>query len=143
MSAADAFGTVNWLAVVIAWIVTLGIGVLWYQPRAFGTAWASRVSQWTGAAVPALLQGSPRQLAYWAIAFGANVLVMALLLAALDASTLGDAVLIAVLTTAGFAMSFLSWPVIFSGMPPGVFVINSAAFLAMQLAIAAILVSFA
>ena len=140
---ADVIGNINWLAVLIAWVVTLGIGVVWYQSWAFGTAWARRVSRWTGAEVPALLEASPRKLAYWAIAFGVNVMVMALLLAALGALTLGDAVQVAVLVTFGFAASFLSWPVIFAGMPPGVLVINSAAFLTMQLATAAIVVWFA
>lgn len=136
-------GSINWLAVAIAWVVTIAIGSVWYQPRAFGTAWAGRVSQWTGIAVQDLLQGTTLKLAYWAIAFGANVIAMALLLAALDASTLGDAVQVALLTTAGFAVSFFSWPVIFAGMPVGVLLINSAAFLTMQLATAAILVVFA
>jgi len=136
-------GSINWLAVAIAWVATLAIGVVWYQPGVFGTAWARRISQWTGTAVPDLLQASPRQLSYWAIAFAVNVMAMALLLAALGASTIGHGVQVAVLATAGFAVSFLSWPVIFSGMPAGVLLINSAAFLAMQLAIAAILVWFA
>ena len=144
MSSAEAIiGGVNWLAVAIAWVATLGIGVVWYQPGVFGTAWARRINQWTGIAVPDLLQASPRKLGYWAIAFAANVIALALLLAALGASTLGDGVQVALLATAGFAVSFLSWPLIFAGMPAGVLLINSAAFLTMQLAIAAILVSFA
>jgi hypothetical protein len=136
---------INWLAVVVAWVVTLAIGIAWYQPRAFGTAWAGSISRWTGAAVPDLLQppDSAAKLGYWAIAFGVNVIAMAFLLAAVEASTLGHAVQAALLVTAGFAMTLLSWPVIFAGMPVAVLVINSAAFLVMQLASAAILVLIA
>jgi hypothetical protein len=143
VSLVEMIGSINWLAVVIAWVVTVVIGIVWYRPRVFGTAWAGSVSRWTGTSTRDLLQpsDSTRKLGYWAIAFGVNVIAMALLLAALGASTIGDAIQVALLTTVGFGMSLLSWPVIFARMPMAVLLINSAAFLTMQLANAAILVS--
>jgi hypothetical protein len=143
VSLLEVIGSINWLAVLIAWVVTVVIGIVWYRPRVFGTAWAGSVNRWTGISTRDLLQppDSTLKLGYWAAAFGLNVLGMALLLAALNASTLGDAVQVALLTTVGFAASLLSWPVIFAGMPITVLFINSAAFMTMQLVNAAILVS--
>ena len=138
----ELIGSINWLAVAIAWLVTAAIGIGWFRPEVFGTPWARSVSAWTGAGVDELLEppNLPSRLGYWMVAFGVNAIAMAMLLEAVDASSFGDVVLVAILTTVGFAAPLLSWPAIFAGMPVRVLLINTAAFLVMQTASATILI---
>lgn len=51
----EAFGLINWIAVVVAALLGFGIGALWYSPKVFGTAWVAELGK------PVEQLGSPAQ----------------------------------------------------------------------------------
>jgi len=47
---AEITANVNWLAVIVGWVVAFGLGWLWYSPKLFGEKWAQGVGVELGSA---------------------------------------------------------------------------------------------
>lgn len=41
----EAFGFINWIAVVVATLLGFGLGALWYNPKVFGGPWLAEVAR--------------------------------------------------------------------------------------------------
>jgi hypothetical protein len=85
------FDDVNWLAVLIAFVVTFALGWFWYSPFAFFPVW-SRLEGLTEEKMKSANMG---------VAFGGTVIanllgivVLAILMSALDATSLGAGALL-------------------------------------------------
>lgn len=134
------FTQINWLAVIVAGIAALLIGFVWYLPPTFGTRWAGFVKRYTGLSDADLMPANiPLTLGLWFLGFLVNAFALAILVRGMNISSLGDAILLAVIAWAGLGLAISSWPVIHAKQPLGIWLINGAAFLVMQIVMAVIL----
>lgn len=99
----DALDDLNWLAVVVATVAYMALGALWYQPFAFGRAWAD------AAGVPMPEEGdAPSPLIYVGALvayFGATV-ATALLARATGSESFADGVAIGLVVGVGYSVTF-------------------------------------
>ena len=110
---------INWLAVVVASITALVIGVIWYLPPTFGTRWASYVKGYTGLSDADLMPSNiPLTMGLWLLGFIVNAFALALLIRGIGISNLGDGILLAVILWAGLGLTISSWPIIHAKQPP-------------------------
>ena len=131
---------INWLAVVLAGIAALVIGIIWYLPPVFGTRWAGFVKTYTGLSDADLMPSNiPLTLGLWLLGFIANALALALLIGGIEIGNVGDGILLGVAVWAGFGLTLSSWPVIHAKQPPGLWLVNGAAYLLMQIVMSVIL----
>jgi hypothetical protein len=131
---------INWLAVIVAGIAALVIGIVWYLPPTFGTRWAGFVKHYTGISDAALMPSNiPLTLGLWLLGFVVNAAVLALLIRGMSINNPGDGILLGVLVWAGLGLTISSWPVIHARQPPGLWLLNGGAYLVMQIVMAVIL----
>ena len=137
----DALANLNWIAVAVSAFVALGIGVAWFAPRAMGTIWAHHVTRYTGipAAEIAAAASQPPALGAWLAAIAINAVVLALALQLAGAASAWEGAVIALILGVGLGATLNTWPLIFARMPRAWWLLNTAAFLVMQLAMGAIL----
>ncbi len=132
---------VNWAAVGVSVAAAFAIGLVWFSPSALGRFWARLVSRYTG--IPegeitsAATQTTP--LAKWLVGTAISAVVLALTVEAVGADSAGDGVVLGVVLGVGFGATLSSWPPIFASMPWQWWLVNSGAFLLMQIAMGAIL----
>lgn len=117
---------VNYLAVLVASVVAMGIGMFWYSPSGFGKQWAAQMG-WSVAKMKEQMKKATGTT--YLTAFAGNV-VMAFVLAQLVANigivTVGDAVMLGIWAWVGFiATSFLS-SVLWEGRTWQLYGINTA-----------------
>ena len=131
---------INWLAVILAGVAALVVGVIWYLPPTFGTRWAGFVKTYTGLSDADLMPANiPRTMGLWLLGFVLNAIALALLLRGMGISSLSDGILLGVILWAGLGLTISSWPVIHAKQPPGLWLINGAAYLVMQIVMTVIL----
>jgi hypothetical protein len=131
---------INWLAVIVASVAALVIGIIWYLPPTFGARWAGFVTGYTGLSDADLMPANiPLTMLLWLLGFIVNALALALLIQGMGINNLGDGILLALIVWAGFGLVLSSWPVIHARQPAGLWLLNGAAFLVMQLVMATIL----
>lgn len=98
----DTFGDVNYLAVIVGALVYFGIGALWYSPALFATPWMAASGAQPGNRIPVGLFGLSLVLEFLA------ALGLAVLAVAVDASTVGDGLLLGLVAGIAFAISALA-----------------------------------
>jgi hypothetical protein len=131
---------INWLAVVVAGLAALVIGFVWYLPPTFGTRWAGFVKRYTRLSDADLLPSNiPLTMGLWLLGFIANAFALAVLIRGIGIHNLGDGLLLGVVVWAGLGLTISSWPVIHAKQPPGLWLVNGAAYLVMQIVMAVIL----
>lgn len=92
------FAQINWLAVIVAGVVALVIGIVWYLPPTFGTRWASLVKSYTGLTDADLMPANiPLTLGLWLLGFLANALALAVVIGGMGISNLGAGIFLAVI----------------------------------------------
>jgi hypothetical protein len=137
----EALGQLNWMAVGVSTLAAFGIGLVWFAPTTLGRIWARQVERYAGipATETATAASRPSRLALWfgAMALNAAGLALAIQLAAAD--SLADGVFLSLAFGIGLGATLSSWPAIFARMPLGWWLLNVGAFLAMQVAMGAIL----
>ena len=132
---------IDWLAVAVAGIAALAVGIVWYLPSTFGTRWASFVKHYTGLSDASLMPSNILlTMFWWLLGFLLNAIVLAILMRGMALSNPWDGILLGVIVWAGLGLTISSWPVIHAKQPPGLWLLNGAAFLMMQVVMAAILV---
>jgi hypothetical protein len=130
----------NWLAIIVAGIAALVIGIVWYLPPTFGTRWAGFVKRYTGLSDSDLMPSNiPMTLGLWLLGFIANAFALAIILRGMGISNLIDGILLAVIVWAGFGLVLSSWPVIHAKQPSGLWLVNGVAYLVMQIVMTIIL----
>jgi hypothetical protein len=89
---------VSWLAVVVAAVVGLVIGFVWFLPQVFGRQWAAA----SGRELPARGEQNWATIAYSAVGTLVAAYVLALAAGAVGATTLVDGALLSFLAWLGF-----------------------------------------
>ena len=131
---------INWLAVIVAGIAALIIGFVWYLPPTFGTRWAGFVKRYTGLSDADLMPSNiPLTMGLWLLGFIGNALTLAIIIRGMGISNLGDGIILGVIVWAGLGLTISSWPVIHAKQPLGLWLVNGAAYLVMQIVMAVIL----
>lgn len=137
----DFLDDVNWAAIGASVVAAFAIGLIWFAPSALGSFWARQVSRYTGITEGAITSGASQgtRLAKWLVAIAFTAVVMALAVEAVGADSAGDGVVLGLVLGVGFGATFSSWPPIFARMPWEWWLVNTGAFLLMQVAMGAIL----
>jgi hypothetical protein len=116
MSLSAAFLNINPWAVLVAGIVHMATGLVWYQPKFFGNAWSVLTGKDLNPAKPWLVAGF---VGHMLIA-----LVLAVLIRLANAATAIDGLLIGVLVWAGFIVTLEIGELIWEKIPFKLFLIR-------------------
>ena len=140
----DFVNDINWLALGAAVAAAFSIGLLWFSPVAFGGFWARQVSRYTGLSEDEITREASRShtLGRWLASIGVTAFVLALTVEAVGASSAGEGLALGVVLTVGFGATLASWPPIFARMPWSWWLVNTSAFLLMQVAMGVILATW-
>ena len=125
---------VNYLAVVVAAVIALVIGFVWYAPAVFGKRWMS----YLGTTQAELGNPGPLGIAVGVVASLVNAWVLAVLSTNLGGETLIDGVLLGVLAWLGFMATITAAQISFEKKPWGLWLLNNAHNVIVQIVMAAI-----
>lgn len=117
---------VNYLAVVVAGVVGMGIGAFWYSPAAFGKQWAAQMG-WSEATMKEHLKKATGQS--YAITFVGNLVlsfVLAQLVANIGVVSLSGAVMLGFWTWLGFNATASLGSVLWEGKSWQFYAINAS-----------------
>jgi uncharacterized protein DUF1761 len=113
--------SVNYLAVIVAAIVAVVIGFIWYAPPVFGTRWMAMI----GKTQAELGQPGPSfALAIVAALVNAGVLVV--LARSTHAATIGDGIVLGILAWLGFMGTITLAQGLFEKRPLNLWLLNNA-----------------
>jgi hypothetical protein len=129
---------VNYLAVVIAAVVALVIGFIWYSPRVFGNRWMT----YLGTTQAQLGNPGPTGMAVGVVASLINAWVLAVLSLNLGGKSLTDGVMLGVLAWLGFMATITAAQISFEKKPWGLWVLNNAHNLLVQVIMGAIVTAW-
>lgn len=137
----DSLDDLNWLAVATAAAAAFAIGMLWFSPIAFGAFWARQVSGYTSVLEDETMRdaGRPKALSAWLGTIAVSAIALAMTAGALDADSPGEGVALGLVLAVGLGATVAGWPAIFARMPWQWWLVNTGAFLLMQMAMGAIL----
>jgi hypothetical protein len=137
----DSVNDVNWAAVGTSLVAAFAIGLVWFSPSVLGSFWARQVSRYAGIPESDVTSGASQAtpLAKWLLVIAINAVVMALTVEAMGADSADDGVVLGLVLGIGFGVTLSSWPPIFARMPWQWWLVNSGAFLLMQVAMGAVL----
>lgn len=125
---------VNYLAVVVAAVVAIVIGFAWYSPRVFGTRWLG----YLGTTQAQLGNPGATGMAVGVIASLVNAWVLALLSLNLGGKTITDGIMLGVLAWLGFMATITAAEISFEKRPWGLWLLNNAHNVIVQVVMAAI-----
>ena len=125
---------VNYLAVVVAAVVALVIGFIWYSPAVFGKRWMA----YLGTTQAQLGNPGPTGMAVGVVASLVNAWVLAVLSLNLGGKTLTDGIMLGALAWLGFMATITAAQISFEKKPWGLWVLNNAHNLLVQVLMAAI-----
>ena len=129
---------VNYLAVVVAAVVALVIGFIWYSPRVFGNRWMA----YLGTTQAQLGNPGSTGIAVGVVASLLNAWVLAVLSLNLGGKTLTDGVLLGVLAWLGFMATITAAQISFEKKPWGLWVLNNVHNLPVQVIMGAIVTAW-
>ena len=137
----DLLNDVSWTAAGASLIAAFAIGLVWFSPSALGNFWAQQVSRYAGIPEGQITSGASQAtpLAKWLLGIATTAVVMALTVEAVGADSARDGAVLGLVLGVGFGATLSSWPPIFARMPWQWWLVNSGAFLLMQVAMGAIL----
>lgn len=125
---------VNYLAVVVAAVIAIVIGFAWYSPRVFGTRWLG----YLGTTQAQLGNPGATGMAVGVIASLVNAWVLALLSLNLGGKTITDGIMLGVLAWLGFMATITAAEISFEKRPWGLWLLNNAHNVIVQIVMAAI-----
>ena len=129
---------VNYLAIVVAAVVALVIGFIWYSPRVLGNRWMT----YLGTTQAQLGNPGPTGMAVGVIASLVNAWVLAVLSLNLGGKSLTDGVMLGVLAWLGFMATITAAQISFEKKPWGLWVLNNAHNLLVQVIMGAIVTAW-
>jgi hypothetical protein len=137
----DHLNDVNWAAVGASLAAAFAIGLIWFSPSALGGYWARQVSRYATIPQGEITSGAsqPTSLSKWLLGIAVNAVALALAAEGVGADSAGDGIVLGVVLGIGFGATVNSWPPIFARMPWQWWLVNSGAFVLMQVAMGAIL----
>ena len=125
---------VNYLAVAVAAVVALIIGFIWYSPRVFGSRWMA----YLGTTQAQLGNPGPTGMAVGVVASLLNAWVLALLSLNLGGTSLTDGIMLGALAWLGFMATITAAQISFEKKPWGLWLLNNAHNLLIQVLMAVI-----
>src|SRR5256714_3819476 len=129
---------VNYLAVVVAAVVALVIGFIWYSPRVFGARWIT----YLGTTQAQLGNPGPSGMLVGVVASLLNAWALGVLALNLGAKSVTDGVLLGVLAWLGFMATITAAQISFEKKPWGLWVLNNAHNLLVQVIMGAIVTAW-
>ena len=129
---------VNYLAVVVAAVVALIIGFAWYAPGVFGKRWMA----YLGTTQAQLGNPGPTGMAVGVVASLVNAWILALLALNLGGTTLTDGIMLGVIAWLGFMATITAAEISFEKKPWGLWVLNNAHNLLVQVVMGAIVTAW-
>jgi len=129
---------VNYLAVVVATVVVLVIGFIWYSPRVFGNRWMA----YLGTTQAQLGNPGPTGMLVGVVASLINAWALAVLALNLGGKSVTDGVLLGVLAWLGFMATITAAQISFEKKSWGLWVLNNAHNLLVQVIMAAIVTAW-
>ncbi len=108
--------SINILAVIVAAIVHMGVGLIWYMPKVFGDAWANLAK--------ADLKPSSRWMPVGLIGHLLLALVLAIIVNLAHATTLVDGLFIGILVWLGFIVTLEIGELIWEKIPFNLFLVR-------------------
>ena len=129
---------VNYLAVVVAMVVALVIGFIWYSPRVFGNRWMA----YLGTTQAQLGNPGPTGMLVGVVASLINAWALAVLALNLGGKSVTDGVLLGVLAWLGFMATITAAQISFEKKSWGLWVLNNAHNLLVQVIMAAIVTAW-
>ena len=114
----DAFGDINWLAVVVAAVAFFILGAIWYAPPVLGKAWMR--------AANVRPQGGPNPMLFAAtfVLYLVTAAAIALLAAATGAESVGDGIALGAVIGVGIAFPGVLSPSLYEQRPAAYVWIN-------------------
>jgi hypothetical protein len=109
MSFTTAFSTINWLAVLVAWILHVVLSLAWYQPVFFGRAWVALSGKELKPAVRWIPAGFAAHLVC--------ILALAVIVNLANASTVLEGIAAGILVTLGFVATLLGGELVWEKIP--------------------------
>ena len=125
---------VNYLAVVVAALVALIIGFIWYSPPVFGNRWMT----YLGTTQAQLGNPGPSGMAVGVVASLLNAWVLAALSLNLGGTSLTDGIMLGAIAWLGFMATITAAQISFEKKPWGLWVLNNAHNLLVQVLMGAI-----
>lgn len=135
----DTLGDLNWLAVIVAAIVYMALGAIWYQPFAFGRIW----SEASGVPMPEPGESAPPTI-YLSplIAYFLSTVATAMLARATGSDTLGHAIVLGIVVGVGYVAALTMVGATFEPKPKGaVWFAITAGFNVLALVIVSVIVT--
>ena len=129
---------VNYLAVVVAAVVAVIIGFIYYAPQVFGNRWMA----YLGTTRAQLGQPAPSGMAAGVAGALINSWVLALLSLNLGGTTIGDGAMLGFLVWLGFMATLTAAEVAFLKQPWALWVLNNAHNLIVQIVLGAIVTAW-
>jgi hypothetical protein len=126
---------INWVAIVVATIVSMVIGAVWYSPALFSKAWMEDTKKKD-------MDPTQGATAGYVVATIANLIsgyVMARILATANAASIGEGLMVAFLLWLAFMAGPTLMNFMFEGRPMRLFNINAGMYLVSMLVMGAIL----
>jgi hypothetical protein len=103
------FVGVNWLAVIVAAVVGIIVGFVWYAPQVFGRRWARA----SGIDLPQPGQVQPITYVGAIVAAAVTAYVLAVIVRGLGAASLADGAIVGLVVWLGFVAPWLASGVLF------------------------------
>ena len=125
---------VNFLAVVVAAVVALVVGFIWYSPQVLGKRWM----WYLGTTQAQLGNPGPAGMAVGVVASLLNAWVLAVLSLNLGGKSITDGIMLGALAWLGFMATITAAQISFEKKPWGLWVLNNAHNLIVQVLMAAI-----
>lgn len=93
------FAGINWLAVIVAAVLGVAIGFVWYMPQVFGRRWAATI----GRDLPSSAEVSPAIYLVNVVQALVVAYVLALLISGLGVASLAEGIIVGFVVWLGFA----------------------------------------
>ena len=129
------YTSLNWLAVIVAAVAAIVIGIVWYRPEVFGRRWATL----SGRPLPQVGQIPPATTVGSIVVELLAAYVLAVIVKGLGAGTLADGAVVGFLAWLGFAATTNYGNVLYEGRTVAHWAINNGNTLIALLVMGAIL----
>ncbi len=111
---------INWIAVIVAALVPMALGAVWYSPALFVHSWMRAVGK-----TQEDVSGARRGYAVAAVSALAMAYVLARVVDYAAATTIGEGLLVGLFAWAGFVLTTTAVNGIFAGRPLSLYLIDS------------------
>lgn len=128
---------VNYVAVVVAAIVAVVIGFIWYAPPVFGGRWMAMLGR-----TQAELGNPGPSMALGILAALVNAWVLAVLAKTTHSATVGDGVVLGIIAWLGFMATITLAQGVFEKRPMGLWLLNNAHNVIVQAVMGAIVAAW-